>query len=77
MIKYFCDRCNAEMSAYAYNNSAYAIQIRTKGSINDGSVDLSEKDPYCICTNCYVDFRNFIYGKAVRGITNNKKEENS
>lgn len=78
MIKYFCDRCNSEMSAYTYNNSAYAIQIRTKGSINDGgSVALSEKDPFCICSSCYADFRNFICGKAVRGITNNKKEENS
>ena len=75
MIKYFCDRCNSEMSAYAYNNSAYAIQIRTKGSMDDG-IELSEKDPFCICSSCYADFRNFIYGKAVRGI-NNKKEENS
>ena len=65
------------MSAYAYNNSAYAIQIRTKGSINDGeSVDLSEKDSFCICSSCYADFINLISEKAVRGIANNKKEEN-
>ena len=53
MIKYYCDRCGAELPEYAYNHNSYSVYVIAA----DYGVD---NDSYKICSYCYFDFKNFI-----------------
>lgn len=50
MIKYYCDRCGAELSEYNYNHNSYSV----------GVIATDNNDNYMICTDCYFDFKKFI-----------------
>ena len=59
MIKYYCDRCGREMTAYEYENSCTTI---SKDIAFDGRYS------YKLCGMCTAQFGRFISGEEVKRV---------
>ena len=65
MIKYFCDRCDCELTAYEYENSCTTI---SKDIASDGRYS------YKLCGFCTAQFTKFISGEEVKRVEKVKEK---
>ena len=55
MIKYFCDRCQKELSSYEYEEEAITVSLLSK----------TDTDAFCIkklCSKCETELLKFLKG---------------
>ena len=64
MIKYFCDRCGYELTAYEYENHCTTISKE---------VALEEPYRYKLCGLCTAQFKKFISGEEVKRVVQIKE----
>lgn len=65
MIKYFCDRCGCELTAYEYENSCTTISK---------DVALDKQYSYKLCGECTAQFGRFISGEEVKRVVQIKEK---
>lgn len=60
MIKYYCDRCQKELSSYEYEEEAITVSLLSK----------TDTDALCIkklCSKCEAELINFLKGDKNNG----------
>ena len=65
MIKYFCDRCGCELTAYEYENQCTTISK---------DVALDKQYQYKLCGFCTAQFTKFISGEEVKRVVQTKEK---